>query len=162
MNREDLIKEIEKAFSNVELGDGIGVLEAEAIDNYASTEERKDAHDNDWRNDWRDIPDDAIEKYYSSLSFVDAKGMRFCLPAYMRFALKYFDKSHSASIDAVIYALESNPIFVKEGWEILTGKQRQVIAKFLRFMVIDVGNNYIDESSASAAYEKYWGNEDNF
>ena len=41
MDKDGLINGIEKAFSNAKLGDGIGLWEAQAIDDYESEEVQK-------------------------------------------------------------------------------------------------------------------------
>lgn len=150
MKREHLITLIEKAFENVSLNDGIGIFEAEAIDNYASEEVQKSEKAKDIRDDWTTIPDEVIDQYYSVLCFMDDDGLRFAMPAYMRFAVKYYDTSASASIDAIIYTLANN-----RRWDFLTNKQKQVAADFLEFMILEA-DNYVDSWQASQAYENTW------
>jgi len=97
MDRESLILEIENAFAEVSLEEGIGIIEAEAIDDYSNDKFREKARAGDYRDSWEIIPDEIIENAYSALCFVDEKGIKFCLPAYMRFALRYYDTNHSTS-----------------------------------------------------------------
>jgi hypothetical protein len=87
---------------------------------------------------------------------MDAKGLRFNLPAYMKFALKHYDSSNSASIDGVIYALCRDPEELENDWSIFSDEQRKVIALFLRYMVTEVGEQWVDVYQASLAYEKTW------
>ncbi len=150
MNKEHLISEIEKAFKNVFLNEGVGIYESEAIDNYASKEIREIEREKDIRNDWASILDDVIDQYYSVLSFMDDDGLRFTIPAYMRFAVKYYDTSSSASIDAIIHILAN-----RRQWGFLTNKQKAVIADFLGFMVLEA-ENHVDSFQASLAYENIW------
>jgi len=157
MNQDKLINEISEAFAKVSLEDGIGILEAEALDLCESDKKLEKARKSDFRKKWNEIPESIIEEHYSALCFMDAKGLRFNLPAYMIFALKNWEHSASASIDAPIYALanvESEQF--QEEWSIFTIEQRKAITKFLKYMVIEVPDGYVDSSQASLAYEKTW------
>jgi len=161
MDREELIQKVEMAFSGVTLGEGIGILEAEAIDNCVSDKKRTKARNRDIRHDWTQIPDEIIDNYYSALSFMDNAGLRYCLPAYMRFALRFYDASASASVDMAIYALDNSAIGKDKEFNIFSEQQRKVIAQFLRFMVTEAGEYWVDAGEASRAYEKYWEIDDN-
>jgi hypothetical protein len=105
--RQALIRKIESAFRGVVLGDGIGIYEAWAIDRCASDAERRKAREKDVRDDWTRISDEELTELYSALSFGDSDGLRSALPAYLRYAVRNFDKSDAASVDTTIYALES-------------------------------------------------------
>jgi hypothetical protein len=59
--------------------------------------------------------------------------------AYMRFAVRNFAVSNSASVVSVIYALCKDPQTVEEEWVLFTEKQKATIASFLKFMVLEVG-----------------------
>ncbi|MFO7626491.1 MAG: DUF6714 family protein [Candidatus Fermentibacteraceae bacterium] len=162
MDRHELVIEIDAAFSNVELEDGIGVYEAEALDNYASKNELAIAKAKDresWMS-WRDIPENVIGQFHTALCFVDAKGMMFLLPAYMRFSLEHFDTSDSASVDSAIYALDQDFDGFFGGRNVFSKDQRTVIAKFLRYMVIQAGDQWVDALVASRAYENHWAKYD--
>jgi len=158
MNRSSLIKDIEKAFNDVVLENGVGIFEAEAIDDYADDNEVKKqrAKDRETWDRWQDIPDEIISKYYSVLCFVDPQGMKFLLPAYMRFALKRYDIDASASIDSTIYALDRGLESFKGDPEILSENQKSTIAKFLKYLVLEAGDNFVDSLVASRAYEQHW------
>jgi|WetSurMetagenome_2_1015567.scaffolds.fasta_scaffold111798_2 hypothetical protein len=99
MNRNELIEKIAAAFKNTSLEDGIGILESEALDCCVSENEREKARRDDYRENWRSIPDAVISEHYSALCFMDAKGLRFNLPAYMTFALKNYDRSRSTVLE---------------------------------------------------------------
>jgi hypothetical protein len=163
MGRTELLKIIDEAFGRVTLGDGIGLYEAEAIDNYANDMKTLKARKKDresW-NRWDEIPTEVIEAFYSALCFIDIQGMRFLLPAYMKFAVENYEKSDSASIDSPIYALQSNPVFAEPNIDdYFTKEQYEAFAKFLRFMVLEAGCDFVDSDCASQAYEKYWGKYD--
>ncbi len=157
MDRFELISEIEKIFGGVKLGEGIGVLEAMAIDHCVNYKERLRARKSDFRESWKAIPVEVIEDSYSALCFVDIKGMLFCLPAFMVFALRSYESNDSLSVDAPIYALLANPVFVEsELREHFKPEHFSLMAKFLRYMVLEAGDDYVDADAASQAYEKFW------
>lgn len=147
---DNLIDAIERAFANVKLDDGIGVFEAEALDDCVSDKLLARARAKDIGDDWRALSDDVISEHYSAMAFMDQKGLRYAIPAYMRFAVRYWKTSNSASVDHVIYTLARD-----EDWDFLTEEQKQVIADFLRYMVVEADED-VDTWQASLAYEKYW------
>jgi hypothetical protein len=156
MNAADLVKEIESSFKRVALEDGIGILEAEAIDEYASDAVRERERRKDERDSWESISDEMISEHYSVLSFMDQKGLRFHLPAYMRFAVRNYASSNSASVDSVIYALCKDPQTVEKDLPLFTEPQKAAIASFLKFMVLEAGDEFVDSWQASLAYERTW------
>ena len=56
---------------------------AQGLDNYASPATCAAYRANDEKDDWHCISADALNRCQSSLSFFDAEGMRFHLPAYV-------------------------------------------------------------------------------
>lgn len=153
-DREQLIASIEKEFEGVALKNGIGVYEADAVDNNASQERLEKERVKDIRDDWRKLSDDLIDQYDSVLSFMDEDGLRFAIPAYMRFAVKNFDTCASSSVEAIIYVLGK-----RKNWGFLSISQKQVVANFLSFMVMEAGD-CIDTSQASLVYENIWSEYD--
>lgn len=77
---EQLIRD---AFAGVTLEDGVGLLQGQAIDDYAGAEAQAAARSEDEKHDWTRIPAHLLNSAHSSLSFFDPKGMRFHLPAYL-------------------------------------------------------------------------------
>jgi len=102
---DNAVDQIVDAFANVTLGDGVSLREADVIDDYGSDEERATARQRDELHDWQRIADDDIENYSSVLCFMDDEGLRFHLPAYMRFTLRRYRESESMSTDSTIYRL---------------------------------------------------------
>jgi hypothetical protein len=85
---DEIIKVITKAFETVELGNGVGLFQAQAIDDYKSEAEQQKVRLSDEKQDWRLISIADLNKCNSSLSFFDAEGMRFHLPAFLIAELK--------------------------------------------------------------------------
>jgi hypothetical protein len=160
MNAAELVEEIEASFRHVALEDGIGILEAEALDACVGDKAREAERRKDRRKDWESIPDEEIAQHYSVLSFMDQRGLRFHLPAYMRFAVRNFAISNSASIDAAVYALCTDPGTVEKEWVIFTDAQKATITRFLKFMILVAGDKFVDSVQASLAYEGTWSRYD--
>ena len=158
MDKLSLINEIESTFSEVFLEGGIGIYEARVIDDYGDEKERERAKREDskkWIN-WQEIPDEILRKHYTTFCFVDSKGFKFLIPAYMRFTLKYCEEDDSASIDSTIYALEPSNYNFDGFANLLTYEQKKVIAKFLEYLILEVGGNWVDTDVSSRAYEAFW------
>jgi hypothetical protein len=147
LDEQSVIEEIERAFDGVRLGEGVSLREADVIDDYGSDAQRKKARSKDELVDWRKISDASISHYSWCLSFFDAEGMRFHLPAYMRFVLKHYETSHSSSIHATLYALGCGG----ERFGLLNQAQREAVRKFLAF-VADSGDR-LDKEHARKSLE---------
>ena len=155
MNRADVIRDIESAFDGVVLEDGIGILAGEAIHISASDGDREIARKTDFRQRWQDIPNEVIGNNAAALCYMDPKGLRFNLPAYMRFALLHYDDSDSDSVDWVIYAVSKEQHDIDHEWAIFSEAQKAAIAKFLRYMVVEAGD-WVDSQQASYTYGRLW------
>ena len=90
--KEEFIKEIKEAFKNVKLEDGIGLWEAQGHDDRLNIEECKKLRRKDEKEDWTKIPLIHVYQCSSSLTFFDAKGLRFHFPIFLLFALGVFTK----------------------------------------------------------------------
>lgn len=82
-NIESVKAVVRDAFAGVALGDGVGLREAQALDDYASNEVRAAYRAGDEKNDWAAIKVEDLNRHSGSATFMDAEGMRFHLPAYM-------------------------------------------------------------------------------
>lgn len=76
------------AFQGVTLGDGVGLWQAQGLDDYADDRQLAEYRVQDEKVDWPAISADDLNRCYSSLSFFDAEGMRFHLPAFLIADLK--------------------------------------------------------------------------
>lgn len=127
---ENAVRAIEEAFGGVRLGDGISLVEADIIDAYGSDSERAEARSRDEKDDWTRIPDDLIEKCPDVLCFMDAAGLRFHLPAYMRFALRRYEDSDSRSTDSAVFRL-CDPSSIEQLRGFISPAQIEAILQFL-------------------------------
>ena len=158
--REQVIDEIRRAFADVSREDGVTLHEAEVIDDYGSTEERAAARRLDTDLRWQDVPDRLIQEYSDTLCFVDVKGFRYYLPAYMIWAMRNHETTDSLSATHPIFCLtlSDNPTHREwhlERFRAFDGPQARAIGRFLRFMAerADPG----DAGLASRALDAYWG-----
>lgn len=108
--------------SGVTLGGGVGLSEAQALDDYASNEVRAACRAGDEKSDWAAIPLKDLNRHSGSPAFLDAEGMRFHLPAYM-----------IADLDGD-YRHNSHPICADAGekFSLLTPLQRNAVEMYLR------------------------------
>ena len=74
---------IREAFAGVKLGQGVGLMQAQGLDDYADDKTLAAYRAQDEKDDWSRIPVEKLNQCYSSPSFFDAEGMRFHLPAYL-------------------------------------------------------------------------------
>ena len=78
-----LIQEITEVFEGTKLGDGIGLLEANGIDDYASAAERAELRSRDEKTDWRRIDSKTLTRCNAAPAFCDARGCWFQLAAFL-------------------------------------------------------------------------------
>lgn len=153
-----IINLIQTAFANVELGDGITLHQAIALDNYCTDEEVIAARSQDTENHWMEIPRATLINFQSALSFMDEGGTRYYLPAFMIAALEghislsvpFFKISRM--LGSLRKSIASEVIKVY-GFDF---HQALAIAAFLRFVVGEHGEN----AESQAELEIVWQWED--
>ena len=146
----DLIRnEIIAAFASVSLGEGIGLWQAQAIDDHETKEAQLKARERDEKTDWLAIPDIDISNCHSSLSFVDAEGMRFLMPAFIMVELS------GKTSGVAIYSLSQEAIVSPERFHLFNNAQKQAIAIFLEFCLDDV-NYAFDAPHIERALIEFW------
>ncbi len=144
----DLKFEIRSAFRGVQLGEGIGLMEGQALDNWCTKEEQQAARDKDEQYHWENISADRLRAYESSLSFLDAEGMRFHLPAFM---LAEMDGTLSLGIE---FTLTHAP-YLPEKFSLLDNAQRHAIRRLLDYMK-DRKTLCVDQEEINRSIELYW------
>lgn len=132
----EIATEIEHAFRNVKLGQGIGLFEGQAIDDYETDTERARKRETDEKADWRLIESKHLNACYSSLSFFDPEGMRFHLPAFICCELR---GEFEAGLDISLSELDDWKI---SKFSLLSPLQKGVVAKFLKFLSEDVDSEF--------------------
>jgi hypothetical protein len=154
-----LIKQIVSAFDRVTRDDGISLHEAVVIDSYGSDEQRAIARQKDNELRWQDVPDRSIEHSYSALCFLDPKGWRYYIPAYMIWSLKNYMTSGSNSIDSTVYTFKFSgdpEDYYLSRFKILNQEQSIAVCQFLLFMCTH-HEGFVNDSWSQEALKNYWG-----
>ena len=84
----ELCAVIEAAFADAKLGDGVGLSQGNGMDDYKDEAACAALRADDEKEDWRNLTTEALNRYNWSLSYFDAEGMRFHLPAFLICDLK--------------------------------------------------------------------------
>ncbi len=148
-NRADeLVAKIEDAFAEVRLGDGIGLLEAGGLDDYAPGSDLSNLRELDEKMDWRRIDEDTLARGNAAPSFLDAKGMLFHLPAFLRAELQ------GNEIVDIFSRLVWDTFGDRDFRSLLTAYQRSVIVDVLRLLA-DPPACWYDQSEIELAISRY-------
>ncbi len=141
---------IEAAFAGVTLGIGVGLREAQGLDDYADAKTRAAYRATDEKTDWRRIPWEELNACFSSLSFFDAEGMRFHLPAYILADLS--SNYHATDLALCLAHLSEYDI---GQLALLSTEQRRAVRAYLLHAA-----NYAEEESDRLQFlriiEDYW------
>ncbi|MCW3095898.1 MAG: hypothetical protein JWL77_1516 [Chthonomonadaceae bacterium] len=154
-----LIAQIRMAFAGVTRMGGVSLHEADVIDGYGSPQQRNAARKLDTDRVWWEVPDADIERYHWILSFLDATGFRYYIPAYMTWTLAHYEHSESDSGDKTIYALdcgERRNDHKLQYFKLFSREQSEAVCAFLRFMEDDP-TGMADSGAALGALKRYWG-----
>ncbi len=144
MTKAQLIGKIYTAFDGVLLEDGVGLWEGKALDEYLQGTDYEKLKSKDERLDWQKIPIGTLYKCSSSLSFFDAKGMRFHLGLLLLFTLDVFLEEEDALnrdttftylppevFFALTHELESD--YSKNRFALLNTAQMECVIAFLEY-----------------------------
>lgn len=145
---DKLIEQIAVAFSGVVLGEGIGLQQAQGLDDYEDEARCAAYRERDEKLDWGKISSIDLNRCHSSLSFFDPEGMRFHLPAYLRAELldEYgfgmaFPLTQVGDFERYYSALNSS--------------QRQAVRQFL-LLIRDDPDYEFDRPHIERALTDYW------
>lgn len=162
MNKDQIILEIKRAFEGVKLGDGIGLNQGQSLDDYEPDDVAMTAREKDEKEDWQSIPVEELDSKSSSLSFFDAEGMRFHLPAYLvadltielQIADPLFHLYHGFADETKGERMEWYER-ASQRFSLLTDDQRRAVIMYLKYRAND--DNYeFERSSIIEALENYW------
>jgi len=147
--KQEVISQIRDAFRGVVLGSGVGLFEGQALDDYADAATRKACRDKDEKFHWEDIPVENLNRCYSSLSFFDAEGMRFHLPAFLTAELE-------GTLDvSPVFQLTELDDWAKGKLVSLSEVQREAVREFLLF-IVDEPDHEFDRPKIRRALGEYW------
>lgn len=141
---------IRAAFARVVLGEGVGLRQGQGIDDYADERTLASYRARDEKHDWSAIPVADLDRCYSSLSFFDADGMRFHLPAYLVADLENTLQTADVLFDLVNCADGSQSRF-----DTLSPIQRDAVREFLLLRLSDPHRAF-EHPMIEAALRGYW------
>ncbi|MEO7100648.1 MAG: DUF6714 family protein [Luteolibacter sp.] len=146
---EPVIDQIRKAFAGVKLGNGIGMREANGIDDRENEETLAKLRESDEKENWEAFPSDQLQSHFWSPPYFDAEGMRFHLPAYLISELRgyYGDTFHFP-----VFGMSD---FMSSKFTSLDHSQRQAVRAYL-IHILDDPDYEFDRSEIEKALEKYW------
>ncbi|WP_315982938.1 DUF6714 family protein [Aliamphritea spongicola] len=150
MSKQSVEKEVTAAFAGVTLGAGIGLWEAQAIDDYACEDIRRSNREKDQKTDWKLLDYDDLQRCHSSLSFFDAEGMKFHLPAYIIGSVR-------EKVDDPLFHLIQLDEFSLSKLESLSNMQRQSVVLYLQWC-LEQDTYSFDHISIRRALQEYWQN----
>lgn len=155
-----VIAMIARAFQQVQREDGVSLHEADVLDSYGTDSQRAAARRKDVDTSWCDVPAADIEHYHAVFSFLDPKGFRYYIPAYMTWSLRNYQSSRSMTVDSTIYALALHDQaelrdYQLERYSLLTNEEGGAVLAFLRYMAHETDGR-VDDRAARDAIRKYW------
>ena len=148
---EEIAEQVCHAFADTKLKDGIGILEADCVDDWMDTNnpERCRYRAEDERNYWENVLFQGhrigeIPRFNpcSSITFMDSIGRHFALPYYLLWALQDPDNMVA---NTLAYALE-NSYYTDE--LLLNAAQQRALLNTVRFLVEITANTYDDGYSS--------------
>ncbi|QDU26362.1 putative acyltransferase [Anatilimnocola aggregata] len=145
---------IRAAFHGVTLGNGIGLWEAQGIDDYADDKQVAAYRAQDEKEDWSRISVADLNRCYSSLSFFDAIGMRFHLPAFL-----LADLSGTFTSMDILFTLTNRDAYTTSRFVELSPQQREAVRQFLLLRLADP-RQWFNHKSLEDALERYWAKSD--
>jgi hypothetical protein len=155
MNSEKrrVVELIETAFRDVTLGNGIGLRQGEGLDDYADEKTLAEYRSKDEKDDWSRISVEELNCCSASLSFFDAEGMRFHLPAFL-----IADLEGTFRREDVLFLLTYSEHDALSHFTLLSKSQRHAVREYL---LLRLANAYPDEIGfigprIEKALAEYW------
>lgn len=161
---KDLLSELERVFPSYGLEGGISMTQAFMLDDYMNLVDHKDdfklAYEADITDDWRKIPDDVLYSDWGDMPglsvWLDKKGARFYIPAFIRCILNKFILNPMAELENNVefywrLNLLNDPLdnpdiqwtFVNNTLE-FTREQSAMITKYLLYIKESDSNWFMD------------------
>ena len=166
MDADELIREIELAFNGV-ARPATSLRQFFLTDRYGMSREitrQEWAQAGRDRVDfkWQDIPDSEIHECSCLLAHMQAEDFQYYLPAYMRYAVKHFDKPiwETSILGSVVFSLSPTAkdpggyAYQVAQFASLDSSQKCGIVQFLYFVSTKAG--YVQRPDAVKALERYW------
>ncbi|WP_020559140.1 DUF6714 family protein [Thiofilum flexile] len=142
---ESLSLSIQDEFSDVPFPSHCGLHAAVAIDDWIEDEEvlKEITEREDYIGEWKNVPIEHLLQCMTALCYLDARGMAFYLPAYMKAIIEEptaFDKPRCSSAWQVIWTMcpcdddpELKQYFLDQ-FTLIHGGKKRVCRKFLEYV----------------------------
>jgi hypothetical protein len=140
---------VRDAFSGVTLGNGVGLWQGQALDDYADKQTIAASRFRDEKANWSKISVDDLNRSQSSLCFFDAEGMRFHLPAFLLAELE------GKLWNGVIFHLTTLDDYAKSKLTALSAAQRNAIREFLLLFMDDPDFTF-EKPLIERAIDEFW------
>jgi hypothetical protein len=149
-DRNRIIESVRSAFRGVELGSGIGLKQGQELDRYSGANAIAAARSSDEKHDWSRIPASDLDGCYNSLSFFDADGMRFHLPAYL-----VADLEGRLNADLIFTLTSVGSDFISR-FDNLNDSQRNAVRQYLTLKIAEDPGDEFSRSMIEKALQAYW------
>jgi hypothetical protein len=166
--REELKAEIRAAFGSIAFPSHQGLRGSMAMDRYASVEQVKSiTAGEDVHGEWWQIPREELWNSLLALSYLDAAGVLFYLPAYLEMALDDVGKRRLLVLYLINTAVDDDEpghrAYLERRLSLLNGAQRRVCVRVLWFLrsqlVEDPSTQYERDLIDRALQDPYWRKE---
>lgn len=148
---------ISETFKDVKLGNGVGLKKANGLDDRVDTITFTELRATDEKGDWRKIPVSELNRCHSSLSFFDAEGVRFHLPAFLIAELNGDDLANRGSYCFDMVSRLTNITDWQENkFSLLSKQQRDAVREFLNCAIEDEESQHHLTSIIKVLLEGYW------
>jgi hypothetical protein len=157
MTQAQLRKLIKTAFIDVKLEDGLSIRQGEVCDNYGEGVSDEEFHAiplGEITDDWTALPLQELEQY-PYLAYLDAKGFRYYIPAFL---LSLLDNAQCGSMRVIstLMSLTPDSCTWSPNMDLLNDEQRSAIAVFLSEIQHLPQLDSSDQIMISDALEQYW------
>lgn len=151
-----MANQIQEAFGDVRLGEGLSLHQAQALDHMELPEAVRRARRLDTEQRWQDVPDAKVEQFHYALTYLDPEGLRFYLPRFMIFSLQH-PGLDSPAVDAAVYACDfgDDQEEVLAQFNVMSRRQMRVTSNFLAFIAESKDEDY-DTLVAAVVLESFW------
>lgn len=165
MNTNELRNLLLTAFGGVRLEDGISIRQAKACDIYSPDGNGEELPEEEFTairrdeiiDDWTAIPFHELESY-PYLAYLDAKGFRYYIPAFLLSLLVNADRGSMRVIATLssFFPTRDMWLYLTSKYELLNGAQRSAIATVLFHLQSHPDINFSDQRLISAGLQAYW------
>jgi hypothetical protein len=150
MTEQDVAELVNQAFRGVRLGNGVGLQQGKGLDEYADEATLRELRSNDEATDWSRIPLKHLNRYLSSLSFMDEEGMRFHLPAFLLADLR----DELSTGDVLFYLCYSHGSDA-DHFKLLSNEQRNAVRQFVLLRLADPHYEF-QKPTIEKSLDRYW------